>query len=101
MIVYINHAALKFLLDKKDTKPRLKGILLLQEFDLEIRDKKWVKNLVANLLSRLTSFTLHEEEEIRETFLDKYLLAVQAALWFADYANYLVKNILSEDFSYS
>jgi hypothetical protein len=39
--VYIDHAALKYRLTKKDAKPRLIcGTLLLQEFDLEIRDKK-------------------------------------------------------------
>ena len=41
VIVYFDHAALKFLLKKKESKPRLiRWILLLQEFDLEIRDKK-------------------------------------------------------------
>jgi RNase H-like domain found in reverse transcriptase/Reverse transcriptase (RNA-dependent DNA polymerase) len=41
VIVYTDHAAIKFLLSKKDTKPRLiRWVLLLQEFDLEIRDKK-------------------------------------------------------------
>ena len=41
VIVYIDHAALKYLFTKKDAKPRLiRWILLLQEFDLEIKDKK-------------------------------------------------------------
>jgi hypothetical protein len=41
VIVYTDHAALKYLLTKKDAKPRLiRWILLLQEFDLEIKDKK-------------------------------------------------------------
>ena len=40
MIVYTDHASLKYLLTKKDAKPRLiRWILLLQEFDLEIKDK--------------------------------------------------------------
>jgi hypothetical protein len=43
VIVYTDHAAIKYLLAKKDAKPRLiHWILLLQEFDVEIRDKKGV-----------------------------------------------------------
>jgi hypothetical protein len=54
VIVYIDHAALKYLLTKKDEKPCLiRWILLLQKFDLEIRDKKRVENFVADHLSRL------------------------------------------------
>ncbi|GJZ11231.1 reverse transcriptase domain-containing protein [Tanacetum coccineum] len=40
-IVYTDHSALKYLLAKQDAKPRLlHWILLLQEFDVIIRDKK-------------------------------------------------------------
>ena len=54
VIVYTDHAALKYLLTKKDAKPRLiRWILLLQEFAIEIRDKKGVENSVADHLSRL------------------------------------------------
>jgi hypothetical protein len=41
VIVYTDHAALNYLFTEKDANPRLiRWILLLQEFDLEIRDKK-------------------------------------------------------------
>ena len=41
VIVFSDHAVLKYLLSKKESKPRLiQWILLLQEFDLEIKDKK-------------------------------------------------------------
>nr|GEW47653.1 DNA-directed DNA polymerase [Tanacetum cinerariifolium] len=40
-IVYTDHSALKYLLAKQDAKPRLlRWIMLLQEFDVIIRDKK-------------------------------------------------------------
>ena len=54
VIVYLDHTTLKYLLSKKDAKPRLlRWILTLQEFGLEVRDKKGSENLVADHLSRL------------------------------------------------
>nr|GEV59516.1 reverse transcriptase domain-containing protein [Tanacetum cinerariifolium] len=40
-IVYTDHSALKYLFNKQDAKPRLlRWVLLLQEFDITVRDKK-------------------------------------------------------------
>ncbi|RDY03052.1 Retrovirus-related Pol polyprotein from transposon 17.6, partial [Mucuna pruriens] len=47
IIIFFDHAALWFLLKKPDVKPRLiRWMLLLQEFDVEIRDRKGVGNSI-------------------------------------------------------
>jgi hypothetical protein len=59
VIIYTDHAALKYLFTKKDAKPRLiRWILLPKEFDLEIKDKKRVENPIADHLSRMQSKNL-------------------------------------------
>ncbi|CAN6712699.1 unnamed protein product [Malus baccata var. baccata] len=90
VIVFTDHAALKYLLTKKEAKPRLiRWILLLQEFDIEIRDKKGSENVVADHLSRM----VHNEESlpILETFPDEQLLSIKVSEpWYADLVNFLV-----------
>ena len=79
VIVYTDHAALKYLLTKKDAKPRLiTWILLLQEFDLEIKDKKGVENSVADHLSRMTN-TNTQDPPINDFLQDDMLLKVTAS----------------------
>ncbi|CAN6548209.1 unnamed protein product [Malus baccata var. baccata] len=81
VIVYSDHAALKYLLMKKEDKPRfIRWMLLLQEFDIEIRDKKGSENLVADHLCCL----VHDDESlpIPETFPDKQLLSIEDARTF-------------------
>ena len=89
IIVYTDHAALKYLLSKKEAKPRLiRWVLLLQEFDLEIKDKKGSENSVADHLSRLHTTS---SGQICDTFPDEQLLAIVTKVpWFAHIVNYLV-----------
>ncbi|CAN6581623.1 unnamed protein product [Malus baccata var. baccata] len=90
IIVFTDHAALKYLLTKKEAKPRLiRWMLLLQEFDIEIRDKKGSENVVADHLSRM----VHNEEAlpILETFPDEQLMSINVSEpWYADLVNFLV-----------
>ena len=54
VIIYLDHFALRYLLTKKEVKPHLlRWILLLQEFDVEIQDKKGSKNVVVDHLSKI------------------------------------------------
>ena len=81
--IFTDHSALRYLILKKDAKPRLtRWILLLQEFDLEIRDKKGVENVVADHLSRVPN-TPSDELPINDNFLDEQLLAISTELWFS------------------
>ncbi|KAL5572373.1 hypothetical protein UlMin_021970 [Ulmus minor] len=101
IIVYSDHAALKYLLSKKDAKARLiRWILLLQEFDLEIRDKKGCENVVADHLSRLIVESVDENFPIKETFPDEQLMLISQLPWFADIVNYLVTGHMPSHWSY-
>ncbi|XP_050125053.1 uncharacterized protein LOC126602262 [Malus sylvestris] len=83
----------------KEAKPRLiRWILLLQEFDIEIRDKKGSENVVADHLSRM----VHNEEPlpILETFPDEQLLSIKvSAPWYADIVNFLVSKRIPSEFT--
>ncbi|GKB37994.1 reverse transcriptase domain-containing protein [Tanacetum coccineum] len=106
-IVYTDHSALKYLLAKQDAKPRLLWwILLLQEFDVIIRDKKGAENLAADHLSRLENPHQGdlEKKEITETFPLETLGMItfhgdSSTPWFADIANYHAGNFIVKGMS--
>ncbi|XP_024013164.1 uncharacterized protein LOC112087479, partial [Eutrema salsugineum] len=85
--VYTDHAALRYLMSKKDAKPRLlRWVLLLQEFDMEILDKKGIENGAADHLSRLR---IEEKVPIDDALPEEHLMLVRSLPWFADLVNYL------------
>ncbi|GKB31949.1 reverse transcriptase domain-containing protein [Tanacetum coccineum] len=106
-IVYTDHSALKYLFAKQDAKPRLlRWVLLLQEFDIIIRDKKGAENLAADHLSRLENphQSVLDKKEINETFPLKTLSMVyfrgdSSTPWFADFANYHAGNFVVKGMS--
>jgi len=66
-VVYSDHSAVRHLMAKKDAKPRLiRWILLLVEFDVEIRDKKGCENVVADHLSRIPLEGVDDKTEINK-----------------------------------
>ncbi|KAL4388732.1 hypothetical protein GQ457_09G016560 [Hibiscus cannabinus] len=96
-----DHSAIKYLVTKEDVKPRLiRWILLLQEFDLEVKDRKGTENQVADHLSRLDN--PHNQDrnvEISDSFLDEKILFATAIPWYADIVNFLVGGIVPPDLS--
>nr|GEV14779.1 hypothetical protein [Tanacetum cinerariifolium] len=97
------------MLVQQDVKPRLiHWILILQEFDIEIKNKKGVKNVAADHLSRLENLHLHElrYDDIDDNFPDENLMNISSIEkdkipWFADFSNYLVGKILRKDLTYA
>ena len=102
VVVHIDHSTIKYLMTKKDVKPRLiRWVLLLQEFDVEIKDKKGTENLVADHLSRLEG--TKDDVPVNDEFPDEKVLAIEdkrAAPWFADFVNYLVAKVIPPEFNY-
>ena len=91
IIIFTDHSALKYLLTKQNAKARLiRCALLLQEFNLQIRDKKSVENVVADHLSRLTIAHNTHNPPIYDEFPEDSLLIVDSAPWFSHIANFLV-----------
>nr|GEY84677.1 reverse transcriptase domain-containing protein [Tanacetum cinerariifolium] len=91
--------ALKYLLSKQDAKPRLiQWVLLLQEFDIIIRDKKWTENLTADHLSILENphKDVFENKDINENFPLETpgKISSGSTPWFADFANFHAGNFI-------
>ena len=83
----------------------IRWVLLSQEFDFEVKDRKGTENQVADHLSSLEDEAMRElgdKTDIDDTFRDEHVLAASQDLipWFADFANYLASDIVPSDLSF-
>ena len=103
VIIFTDHAAIKYHLTKADSKPRLiRLVFLIQEFDIVIKDKKGSENVMADHLSRLVNEEVtQEEQDIRDEFPDESVLHVHERPWFADMAGYMAGGIIPSDFNWN
>jgi hypothetical protein len=100
--IHTDHAAIRYLMAKKDAKPRLiRWVLLLQEFDLHIVDRKGAKNHVADILSRLENISF-DPIPVNDSFPNEHLDAIKVTSrespWYANYANFIVSKYLPPTF---
>ena len=90
IVIFTDHSALKYLLTKQNAKARLiRWVLLVQEFNLQIKDKKGVENTVADHLSRLTIAHDTHSPSINDEFPEESLIQLEKAPWYAHIANFL------------
>ncbi|GKE28570.1 reverse transcriptase domain-containing protein, partial [Tanacetum coccineum] len=102
-IVHTDHSALKHLFKKQDAKPRLiRWILLLQEFDIEIKDRKGTENVAADHLSRIENDESSDDSDVDDNFPRETLMEINTKdePWFANFANYLVADIIPKGMTY-
>jgi hypothetical protein len=89
VILYTNHSAIRYL----DNKPITNGwvtrwLLLLQEFDITIKDGPERENFVTDFLSHIPK--TYDSLTVEDEFLDEHLFVVTTKPpWYADMINYL------------
>ncbi|GKD21883.1 reverse transcriptase domain-containing protein [Tanacetum coccineum] len=102
-IVHTDHSALRHLFKKQDAKPRLiHWILLLQEFDIEIKDKKGTENVATDHLSRIENDETSDDSDVDDNFPRETLMKITSndTPWFADFANYLMGDVIPKGMTY-
>ncbi|GJU59613.1 reverse transcriptase domain-containing protein, partial [Tanacetum coccineum] len=102
-IVHTDHSALRYLFKKQAAKPRLiRWILLLQEFNIEIKDRKGTENVAADHLSRIENDETSDDSEVNDNFPGETLMEINTKdePWFTDFANYLVDDIIPKGITY-
>ncbi|GJZ63540.1 reverse transcriptase domain-containing protein [Tanacetum coccineum] len=87
----------------KDAKPRLiHWILLLQEFDIKIKNQKGTESVAADHLSQIENDETSDDSEVDDNFPGETLIEINTRdePWFADFANYLISDIIPKGMTY-
>jgi hypothetical protein len=97
--VHTDHSAIKFLMKKPVTNPRVtRWMLLLQEFNINIINRPSKNNLVVDFLSRMIH--LGDNAPVEDNFPDEKLFVISTFTpWYADVANYLVTGKMPQKLS--
>ncbi|GKD02169.1 reverse transcriptase domain-containing protein [Tanacetum coccineum] len=92
-IIYTVPSALRHLFKKQDVKSCLiRWILLLQEFDIKIKDKKGTENVATDHLSQIENDETSDDRDVDDNFSGETLMEITTRdiPWFTNFANYLV-----------
>ncbi|GJS11765.1 reverse transcriptase domain-containing protein [Tanacetum coccineum] len=78
------------------------AVLVLQEFDIEIKDRKGTENVTAYHLSRIENDESSDDSEVDDNFIRETLMEINTKdePWFADFENYLVADIIPKGMTY-
>eukprot|EP00253_Pinus_taeda_P007202 PITA_07202 len=89
VVLYTDHSAIKYLANKPITNARItRWLILLQEFDITIKDRPGKENPVADFLSRIPKSI--ETTAVEDQFPNEHLFAVAVRTpWYDDVTNYL------------
>ncbi|GKA56611.1 hypothetical protein Tco_0755683 [Tanacetum coccineum] len=80
----------------------IRWILLLQEFNIEIKDKKGAENGAADHLSRIENDERNDDSDVDDNFPGETLMEITTndTPWFTDFANYLVGDVTPKGMKY-
>ncbi|GJY74021.1 reverse transcriptase domain-containing protein [Tanacetum coccineum] len=74
----------------------------IKDFDIENKDRKGTENVAANNLSRIKKEETSDDSEVDDNFPGETLMEINTRddPWFADFANYLVSDIIPKRMMY-
>ncbi|GJZ50849.1 reverse transcriptase domain-containing protein [Tanacetum coccineum] len=89
--------------DQQDRLRCWRGMLQsIIQFDIEIKDRKGTKNVAADHLTRIKNDKISDDSEVDDNFPGETLMEINTKdePWFADFANYLVADIIPKGMTY-